>query len=42
MNAGSKQMKEEDYEEFLEIIYKSLEITLEKRPRNPVTKFAKR
>lgn len=35
-------MDPEAYEEFLGIIYKSLEITLEKRPKNPVTKFAKR
>jgi hypothetical protein len=39
-------MKEEDkakeYEEFLGLIYKQLEITLEKRPKNPVTKFAKK
>lgn len=39
-------MKEEDkqreYEEFLNIIYTELEKTLEVRPKNPVTNFAKK
>ena len=40
------KMKEEEksieYEAVLSLIYSQLEKTLEKRPRNPVTKFAKK
>ena len=44
MNTKVAVMKEEDkqreYDEFLALMYKELEKTLEKRPKNPVTAFA--
>ena len=44
MNTKVAVMKEEDkqkeYDEFLSLMYKQLEKTLEKRPKNLVTAFA--
>jgi len=34
--------KQKEYEEFLDILYAELEKTLELRPKNPVTNFAKK
>ena len=44
MNTKVAVMKEEDkakeFDEFLSLMYKELEKTLKKRPKNPVTAFA--
>ncbi len=37
-----EEEKSKEYEAFLEIIYTELEKTLELRPKNPVTNFAKK
>ena len=34
--------KQQEYEEFLNTVYTELEKILERRPKNPVTTFAKR
>ena len=35
-----EEEKQKEYDEFLALMYKELEKTLEKRPKNPVTAFA--
>lgn len=35
-----EEQKQKEHEEFLELLYSQLEKLLEKRPKNPVTKFA--
>lgn len=34
--------KQKEYEEFLQLLYTELERTLDTRPKNPVSNFAKR
>lgn len=37
-----EEQKQREYEDFLAIVYAELEKTLELRPKNPVTNFAKK